>query len=181
MCCAQSLSHVRLSVTPWAVARQAPLSMGFSRQEDWSGLPCLPPRDLPGPGIEPMSPVSPALQEHSSPLSHRGSPSYPPPPLWWDSCILTPENLVSILFLQSWAPLLSLASEISRSTQEGPWSPRQAVWRTWGGCVFPPCSFMFVVVLWFFSKTPGAALQLLSWQRTPDRLGTCSGSPRACF
>ena len=39
------------------VARQAPLSMGFSRQEYWSGLPCLPPRDLPKPGIEPRSPA----------------------------------------------------------------------------------------------------------------------------
>ena len=41
--------------TPWTVARQAPLSVGFSRQEDWSGLPCLSPGDLPGPGIEPVS------------------------------------------------------------------------------------------------------------------------------
>ena len=40
---------------PWTVARQAPLSMGFSRQEYWSGLLCPPPGDLPDPGIEPMS------------------------------------------------------------------------------------------------------------------------------
>ena len=62
--CACVLSHfcrVRLFVTPWTVARQAPLSMGFSRQEHWSGLPCPPPRDLPNPGIEPQSLVSPAL------------------------------------------------------------------------------------------------------------------------
>ena len=44
---------VRLSVTPWAAARQAPLSMGFSRQGYWSGLPCPPPGDLPHPGMEP--------------------------------------------------------------------------------------------------------------------------------
>ena len=49
------------SVTPWTVSRQAPLSMRFSRQEDWSGLPFPPPGDLPDPGIEPTSPVSPAL------------------------------------------------------------------------------------------------------------------------
>ena len=55
------LSRVRLFVTPWTVACQAPLSMGFSRQEYWSGLPCPPPGDLPYPGIEPMSPASPAL------------------------------------------------------------------------------------------------------------------------
>ena len=46
---------------PWTVAHQAPLFMGFSRQEYWSGLPCPPPEDLPDPGIEPMSPASPAL------------------------------------------------------------------------------------------------------------------------
>ena len=53
--CAQSLSRVQLFGTPWAAARQAPLSMGFSRQEYWSGLPCPPPGDLPNPGIEPRS------------------------------------------------------------------------------------------------------------------------------
>ena len=52
------LSHVRLFVTPWTVAYQAPLSMGFSRQEYWSGLPFPSPRDLPNPGIEPRSPAS---------------------------------------------------------------------------------------------------------------------------
>ena len=57
----KSLSRVRLFATPWTVAHQAPLSMGFSRQEYWSGLPCPPPGDLPYPGIEPMSPASPAL------------------------------------------------------------------------------------------------------------------------
>ena len=49
------LSHVQLFVTPWAVARQAPLSTGFPRQEYWSGLPFPSPGDLPNPGIEPMS------------------------------------------------------------------------------------------------------------------------------
>ena len=54
-------SHVQLFETPWNVAQQAPLSMGFSRQEYWSGLPCPFPRDLPSPGIEPESLKSPAL------------------------------------------------------------------------------------------------------------------------
>ena len=49
-------------MTPWTVAHQAPLSMGFSRQEYWSGLPCPPPGDLPNPGIEPWPP---ALQADS--------------------------------------------------------------------------------------------------------------------
>ena len=58
---AQSLSHVLLFVTPWTVAHQAPLSMGFPRQEYWSELPFPSPGDLPDPGIKPMSLVSPAL------------------------------------------------------------------------------------------------------------------------
>ena len=58
---AQLLSHVRLFVTTRTVAHQAPLSIAFSRQEYWSGLPCLPLGDLPDPGIEPASLMSPAL------------------------------------------------------------------------------------------------------------------------
>ena len=54
--------HAQLFVTPWTVARQAPLSMGFPRPEYWSGLPCPSPGDLPNPGIEPRSP---ALQAYS--------------------------------------------------------------------------------------------------------------------
>ena len=53
----QSLSPVRLFASPWTVARHAPLAMGFSRQEYWSGLPFPSPGDLPDPGIEPASPV----------------------------------------------------------------------------------------------------------------------------
>ena len=50
------LSRVQLFVTPWTVAYQVPPSMGFSRQEYWSGLPFPSPGDLPDPGIEPGSP-----------------------------------------------------------------------------------------------------------------------------
>ena len=53
----KSLSRVRLFATPWTVARQAPLSMGFSRQEYWSGLPFPSPGDLLDPGIKPTSPA----------------------------------------------------------------------------------------------------------------------------
>ena len=53
-------SPVQLFATPWTVAHYVPLSMGFSRQEYWSGLPFPPPGDLPNPGIEPVSPASPA-------------------------------------------------------------------------------------------------------------------------
>ena len=55
--CAQSLSRIRLFVTPWTVPRQASLSKGVSRQEYWSGLPFPPAEDLPNPGIEPRSPA----------------------------------------------------------------------------------------------------------------------------
>ena len=61
MCVLSHFSRVQLFAIPWAVACQAPLSMGFSRQEYWSGLPCPPPEDLPNPGIEPTSLMSPAL------------------------------------------------------------------------------------------------------------------------
>ena len=53
----QLLSHVRLFATPWTIAHQAPLSMGFSRQEYWSRLPFPSPGDLPDPGIKPASPA----------------------------------------------------------------------------------------------------------------------------
>ena len=59
--CACVISRVQLHATQWTVARQAPLSMGAFKQEYWSGLPFLPPGDLPDPGIEPTSPGSPAL------------------------------------------------------------------------------------------------------------------------
>ena len=63
----KSLSCVRLFATPWTVARQAPLSMGFSRQEYWSGLPFSSPGDLPNPGIEPRSPTLQADSLFSEP------------------------------------------------------------------------------------------------------------------
>ena len=54
-------SRVQLCATLWTVARQAPLSTGFSREEYWSGLPFPPPGDLPDPGIEPTSLMFPSL------------------------------------------------------------------------------------------------------------------------
>ena len=68
--CVLSRSVVSDSATHGLVAHQAPLSMGFSRQEYWRGLPFPAPGDLPNPGIEP---ASPALQADSLPLSHLGS------------------------------------------------------------------------------------------------------------
>ena len=60
-CILNHFSCVQFCATPWTVAHQALLSMEFSRQEYWSGLPCLPPGDLPDPGIEPVSLMSPTL------------------------------------------------------------------------------------------------------------------------
>ena len=71
------LSHVPFFEIPWTAAHQAPLSMGFSMQEYWNGLPFPPPGDLPIPGTEPTSPVSPALQADSLLLSHLASPQSP--------------------------------------------------------------------------------------------------------
>ena len=68
--CAQSLSHVQLFATLRTIACQTPLSMRFSSQEYWSGVPFPPPGDLPKPGIKPTSPVGPALAGGFFTLSH---------------------------------------------------------------------------------------------------------------
>ena len=69
----KSLSRIRLFGTPWTVAYQAPPSMGFSRQECWSGLPFPSPGDLPDPGIEPGSLT---LQADASPSESPGKPIF---------------------------------------------------------------------------------------------------------
>ena len=69
MCMLSHFSHVWLFAALRTVAPQAPLSMGFSRQEYWSGLPCPPSGDLPNPGIEPRSPT---LQADSLPSEPPG-------------------------------------------------------------------------------------------------------------
>ena len=89
------LSHARLSATPWAVAQQAPLPLGFSRQEYWSGLPFPPPGDLPDPGIEPRPPVCPALQVDSFRLRPPGRRPLSRAPSYAEPLPLEP----------SWAPL----------------------------------------------------------------------------
>ena len=70
-CMLSLFSRVQLFVMPWTAIHQAPLSMGFSRQEYWIGLPFPPPGDLPDPGIEPGSP---ALQADSLPSKPPGKP-----------------------------------------------------------------------------------------------------------
>ena len=105
----QSLSHVWLFATPWTVACQAPLSLGFSWQEYWNGLPLPPPRDLPDSSIKPRSPVSPALRVDSLPLSHQGTSSHKASNhSWW---IWT--------YLRGWSPLTLLALLCSKKVQSG--------------------------------------------------------------
>ena len=70
LCC------VWLFATPWTVAHQPPLSMGFPRQEYWSGLPFPSTRDLPNPGIEPTSLVSPAMADGLFTTEPPGKPYY---------------------------------------------------------------------------------------------------------
>ena len=75
MCvCSSCFSCIQLFVTLWSVACQAPLSMGFSKQEYWSGLPCLLPGDLPTQGLKLFLFMPPALQAILYPMSHLGSP-----------------------------------------------------------------------------------------------------------
>ena len=80
----ESLSCVQLFATPWTVALQAPLSMEFSRQEYWSGLPFPSPGDLPNPGLKPRSPALQADSLPSEPIrkptdSHR----------WTNLCLIS--------------------------------------------------------------------------------------------
>ena len=81
----KSLSRVRLFATPWTVAYHAPPSMGFSRQEYWSGLPFPSPGDLPNPGIEPGSPAFQADALTSEP---------PGKPMWFS--LLKENHCVSL-------------------------------------------------------------------------------------
>ena len=89
-CMLSCFSHFQLFVTLWTVACQGPLSMGFSRQEYWSGLPCPSPGDLPNPGIEPASLMSPALAGELLSLVPRGKPGtcHTWPLLCWGTFIL---------------------------------------------------------------------------------------------
>ena len=98
-----SLSHVWLFATLWTVARQAPSSMGFSRQEYWTGWPCPPPGDLPDPGIKPASLCLPHCRWILCPVSCQESPRGR-----MDTCICTVEPLCcapeTITLLTGYAP-----------------------------------------------------------------------------
>ena len=72
VCMLSHFSHVQRVVTHWTVACQAPLSMGLSRHECWSELPCPPPGDLPNPGTEPTSPELQVVFFNTEPLGKPG-------------------------------------------------------------------------------------------------------------
>ena len=76
VCVLSHFSCVQVFTTLWTVAHQAPLSMGSSREEYWSGLPCPPPGHLPDSGIKLSSTVSPALKADSLPTEPPGKPIY---------------------------------------------------------------------------------------------------------
>ena len=111
-----TLSHfscVWFFATLWTVASQAPLSMGFFKQEYWCGLPCPPPGHLPNSRIEPMTPVAPALQAHYLPLSYQGKPMHK---LWTlvkflNASQVFPNMCGCFLQAQPWSVLPSSSSQ----------------------------------------------------------------------
>ena len=139
----QSLSCVRLFAIPCTVACQTPLSMGFSKQEYWSGLPCPSPGDLPDPGIEPGSAVLQADSLLSEP---------PGKPLLWDKgtkyvpCQFEHQNDAQILKARSWveflhhdfcSPILHAQAAAPHPATPCPWweSENQQYWQgPWTSC-----------------------------------------------
>ena len=75
-CSLSCFSTIQFFATPWTIARQAPLSMGFSRQKYWSGEPFPSPGDLLDPGMEAVSPAAPALVGGFFTMSHQGGKTY---------------------------------------------------------------------------------------------------------
>ena len=125
-------SCVQLFATLWTVAWQAPLSMGFSRQEYWNGLLCPPPGDLPNPGIEPGSPDALALWADSLLLSHRQSPI---------SVVLVPQFLVSFYTIQKVHLLKVFFISLHGSVF---WYSFFSVWRT------SVISFLSLQICWWW-------------------------------
>ena len=134
----QVSSVVSNSVTLWATAHQAPLSMGFSRQEYWVGLPCPPPGDLPNPGVEPGSPT---LQADSLPSEPPGTIAQ----RWIQACPghLTPlgsetasqphPGQYHLLWSSSPLQLNTLSYCLLRTTR-----PSVASWLLWSRLLIPP-------------------------------------------
>ena len=108
-----SLSQVWLFVTQWTVACQAPLPMGFPRQEHWSGLPCPLPEDLPDPRIEPASLASPALAGGFFITEPSGMPNK-----HWRPCTKYNQNKHNRIIINSQNCILSLSVHRGLSGQK---------------------------------------------------------------
>ena len=124
-------------MTPWTVAHQVPLSVGFSRQEYWSGLPFPSPGDLPEPGIEPRSPALQADALTSEPSGHIGPPrSLLLIPTWIDLCS---KNTMTSGCMMVQPVCLGWANSWVTRARTGPWKvPVKSP--SFAGCLFPPAS-----------------------------------------
>ena len=134
VCVCLSFSHIQLFVTPWTIACQAPLSMGFSRQEYWRGLPFPSPGDLPNPGIEFRSPirqVDPLPSEPPGYLTaiYSTSPIFSVPMENFDRKILVYKGIV---ILQVMCPILNSMSLSPRSW--GCWTVMNVIIILWLNC-----------------------------------------------
>ena len=128
MRCAQSLTHVQLFVTPWTVSlHQAPLSMEFSRQEYWSGLPFPPPGNLPNPGMELTSPVSPALAGRFFTIEPSGKPQASEVNKLYPFLKCVSRSVMSNSFATPWTVACQVPLSMGFSRQE-----------YWRGLPFPP-------------------------------------------
>ena len=111
-------------VTPWTVAHQGPLSMGFYRQDYWSSLPFPSPGDLPNPGIEPVSPEwLQFVRKDSLPLSHLGSP--------WHDLKKQYVLLTKIMLLPAFLSSQALALSISFNSMNYSICFQQILFSTW--------------------------------------------------
>ena len=138
VCVCVLLSHVRFFVTPWSIAHQAPLSMGFSREKYWNGLPFPSPGDLPDPGIEPRSP---ALKADSFPSEPPGNPIL---------CWVLPKNNYSLFS----SNICSQGWGVSKKRRV--LIPCRALWGSWAQGLHVPHSFDY-------RKQPSFSLQELLW------------------
>ena len=135
VCVLSHFSHFWLCVTLGTVAHQAPPSMGFSRQEYWSGLPFPPPENRPDPGIKPTSPAAPALQADSLPLSHQGSPLmwlHPGKPILSWNCQKPKMHLIHLTY---GTPALNPAWAVACQVPLSRGFSRQEYW---SGLPYPP-------------------------------------------
>ena len=122
------------TLRPQGLASQATLSMGFSRQEYWSGLSCPPPGDLPNPGIEPTFPVAPALQVDSFTAEPHRKPKHPPAAA--KSLQSCPTPLLLLLLLSHFSRV-RLCATPQTAAHQAPLSLGFSRQEHWSGLPFP--------------------------------------------